>query len=59
MFKRRLRRQKTCPRCREKLQVRGNLHLCTRCLLIWHGDTFEPLNRENVGSAYDDYFFRT
>jgi hypothetical protein len=27
--------------------------------LIWHGDTFEPLTKDDFGSQYDDYFFRT
>lgn len=61
-FKRRApngKRLRTCPRCQEKLQAREHVWVCTRCMLIWHGDTFEPLTKDDFGSQYDDYFFRT
>jgi len=32
--------------------------VCTRCLIIWHGDTFEPLTGEAFGlTSLYDYFF--
>jgi len=49
----------SCPRCQEKLQTRDRVWVCTHCMLIWHGDTFEPLTKDDFGSHYDDYFFGT
>lgn len=61
LFRRRTngKKMRTCPRCREKLQWRERVCVCTRCLLIWHGDTFEPLTKDDFSSQYDDYFFGT
>lgn len=59
MFKRR-KQKRTCPRCQTRLTTQGRVMVCTRCLLIWHGDTFEPLTQDtlHVTSLYD-YFFRS
>jgi len=33
-----------CPFCRQQLERQKNQWVCLHCLLIWHGDTFEPLD---------------
>jgi ribosomal protein L37AE/L43A len=59
VFKRH-RRHRSCPRCQRRLISHQRLWLCTRCLLIWHGDTFEPLTPDSLGVAsLYDYFFRS
>ena len=53
-------RNRICPKCRSALVAQGDLWVCPRCLLIWRGDTFEPLTREALGlTSLYDYFFRT
>ena len=48
------RKPRQCPMCRVKLEVlerRSRRLVCRRCLLVWHGDTFEPITQEALGSA--------
>jgi ribosomal protein L37AE/L43A len=48
------RKPRLCPRCRAKLELlerRSGVLVCRRCLLVWHGDTFEPITQEALGSA--------
>lgn len=53
-------RNRTCPKCRNALVAQGDLRVCPSCLLIWRGDTFEPLTKEALGlTSLYDYFFRT
>jgi len=46
--------------CHEKLELlerRSRLLVCRRCLLVWHGDTFEPITQEALGtSSFYDLF---
>ena len=59
MFKRH-RHLRSCPRCQRKLICHQGLWVCARCLLIWRGDTFEPLTPHTLGVAsMYDYFFRS
>ena len=56
----RTRHPRTCPRCQRRLAWQGRLRICTRCLLIWRGDTFEPLTQDTLGgTSMYDYFYRT
>jgi hypothetical protein len=59
MAAKRKRQRRVCPRCRQPLIAHDELKVCAVCLLIWRGDTFEPLTREALGlSSLYDYFFR-
>lgn len=52
------RQRQDCPRCQEKLILYRKLPICARCLLIWRGDTVEPISREALGLAtLTDYFY--
>lgn len=52
------RRNPVCPRCGTPLVAQNQILVCSRCLIIWHGDTFEPLTGEALGLAsLYDYFF--
>lgn len=53
-------RIRICPKCQNALVAQGDLQVCPHCLLIWRGDTFEPLTKEALGlTSLYDYFFRT
>ena len=44
-----------CPLCHHKLERRSRVWICLHCLIIWHGDTFEPISLETLGrAALDD-----
>jgi ribosomal protein L37AE/L43A len=46
-----------CPLCGEKLERKEAVWICYHCLLIWHGDTFEPIEPGSEGQqALDDWF---
>ena len=57
-MKKKARQRQICPRCDEELILYRKLPICARCLLIWRGDTFEPISREALGLAtLTDYFY--
>ncbi|MEW5873589.1 MAG: hypothetical protein AB1752_00230 [Candidatus Zixiibacteriota bacterium] len=50
-FFKRPRSRRRCPMCKNKLEHsrdNGGALLCPRCLVLWHGDTFEPLKTEKL-----------
>jgi uncharacterized paraquat-inducible protein A len=50
---------RNCPRCQTPLVPYRDRAVCGRCLLIWRGDTFEPISREALGlAALSDYFYQ-
>ena len=46
-----------CPICRQALEHRDAQWVCLHCLLIWHGDTFEPLVTNPKGKPPLDIFY--
>ena len=57
--KRARRTPRVCPRCQQSLARNDGQRICPRCLVIWHGDTFEPLSQDNLGVAsLYEFFFR-
>jgi ribosomal protein L37AE/L43A len=49
--------QHRCPLCHHELDRKGIVWICFHCLIIWHGDTFEPVSLETLGrAALDDLF---
>jgi len=46
-----------CPLCHNDLDRKGQTWICLHCLIIWHGDTFEPISFERLGrAALNDLF---
>ncbi len=52
-----LRHHRTCPHCKGSLERRRREWLCLRCLLIFHGDTYEPIQQSLEGDTFFDLFF--
>ncbi|MBI5867818.1 MAG: hypothetical protein HZB43_05955 [candidate division Zixibacteria bacterium] len=54
------RKPRQCPMCRAKLELlekRSRVLVCRHCLLVWHGDTFEPITQNALGwSHFYDLF---
>jgi len=46
-----------CPFCRQPLEHQKAQWVCLHCLLIWHGDTFEPLVTDPKGKPPLDIFY--
>jgi hypothetical protein len=46
-----------CRLCRSALEQTEDGLICPSCLVVWHGDTFEPLEEDPSGLS-SDYYFR-
>jgi len=46
-----------CRLCRSALEQTEDGLICPSCLVVWHGDTFEPLEEDPSGFS-SDYYYR-
>ncbi|GAB4313703.1 MAG: hypothetical protein Kow0074_00350 [Candidatus Zixiibacteriota bacterium] len=48
---------RTCRFCKSPLEERNHQWVCLSCLIIWHGDTFEPIRLDPTRIPPLDMFF--
>ncbi len=57
-MKKQARKQPTiCRFCHSPLEQNNKQWVCPSCLIIWHGDTFEPIRLDPTRTPPLDMFF--